>query len=256
MASASYIVTGTRGRKHLVPDVASDTFALIGATQTLVGKTITSPTITAPTFTSGATFTGTSNVELTDTITSATPSTRRAIYSKITLTPATTQAIGSGGSIAGVRGEVNQTTGKTFTDGFLYGVQGKAVFAGTLAEASAARVTGVLGQTDVTGITLTAGQVSAVWADLQGTGTTLTVNDQVYPLRVTNSMNVKAQALSLFYGNSDYLWEISEPAAGTWFLTAGTNSASAGAATGVATKVLMLLVNGTAYYVPLFAGNT
>ena len=41
----TYFTTGTRGRKHLVPDVASDTFALIGATQTWTNKTFTSPII-------------------------------------------------------------------------------------------------------------------------------------------------------------------------------------------------------------------
>ena len=42
---STYITTSTRGRKHLVPDVASDTFALIGATQTLTNKTLSSPII-------------------------------------------------------------------------------------------------------------------------------------------------------------------------------------------------------------------
>ena len=48
MALGSYVPTGTRGRLHTVPDVASDTFALIGATQTLTNKTLTSPVINNP----------------------------------------------------------------------------------------------------------------------------------------------------------------------------------------------------------------
>jgi hypothetical protein len=256
MASNSYVVTGTRGRKHLVPDVASDTFALLGAAQTISGVHTFSAT---PVFTAGATLTGTSNVNLTDTITSATPSTRRAVYSKITLTPSTTQAVGSGGSLCAVRGEINQTTGKTFTDGFLYGVQGKNIFAGTLAEASAARLTGVLGQTDISGCTLTAGQVSAVWADLQGTSPTLTVNDQVYVLRVTNSMNVSAQAFQLNYGKADYYVEASaDGGTADWFAAAGsggTSSAGYAAGAGVPAKVLKCRIMGVDYWLPLYSSN-
>lgn len=51
--SGSYLTTGTRGQKHLVPDVASDTICLIGATQTLTNKTWTSPAITGATITGG-----------------------------------------------------------------------------------------------------------------------------------------------------------------------------------------------------------
>ena len=50
---SSYLTTGTRGRKHLVPDVTSDTVTLNAATQTLTNKTLTSPTITGATMTGG-----------------------------------------------------------------------------------------------------------------------------------------------------------------------------------------------------------
>jgi hypothetical protein len=40
-------------QQHIVPVVASDTFALIGATQTLTGKTLTSPTINTATIAGG-----------------------------------------------------------------------------------------------------------------------------------------------------------------------------------------------------------
>jgi hypothetical protein len=256
--AGSYIPTGTRGRLHLVPDVASDTFALIAATQTLTNKTLTSPTITGPTLTGGVSLTGTGNISQTDTITGASATTRRATYVKLTLTPATTQEVAAGGSLAAIRGEINQTTGKIFTDGFLYGVQGKSVFAGTMAEVSAARLTGVLGQTDISGATITLGQVSAVWADLQGTSPTLTVNDQVYVLRVTNSMNVSAQAFLLTYGKCDYFLEAGASGnTADWYATAGTGANSAAlAGGGIASKVLKVNVMGTDYWIPLFSSNS
>jgi hypothetical protein len=48
---ATQIPTGTAGQLHTVPAVASDTFAMIAATQTLTNKTLTSPVITGGTST-------------------------------------------------------------------------------------------------------------------------------------------------------------------------------------------------------------
>jgi len=188
-------------------------------------------------------------VSITKTITDASATTERLTYSKATLTPSTTMEIAAGGSIAGARGEVSFTTGKTFTDGFLYGVQGKGTFAGTMAEASAARITGVLGQTDVTGATLTAGQVSGVWADLQGNAT----NTQTFPLRVTNSMSSDARALGFFHGTATYLFEVSDAATAKFVENTAGTSAGQCAQTGglVATKALKITANGVDYWIPL-----
>lgn len=46
----------TSGQQHTIPAVTSDTFALVGATQTLTGKTLTSPTINAGAY--SGTFSG------------------------------------------------------------------------------------------------------------------------------------------------------------------------------------------------------
>lgn len=175
------------------------------------------------------------------TITSATPSTERLFQSSITVTPATTFAVGSGGSLAGIRGDVTISTGKSFTDGFLYGAQGKVVLNGTMAEASAARIAGAIGQTDLASGTVTAGQVSGVWADLQGSPT-LTVNDQVFPLRVTNSMSVNCQAMAFFYGKADFLFDIGEPSA---------SYVVASAVGGNQSKKLKVNIGGATFYIPL-----
>jgi hypothetical protein len=193
-------------------------------------------------FSLAGTSAGTDDASWAKTITSATPSTERLIKGALTLTPATTMSVAAGGSLAGVRGEATVSAGKTFVDGFLYGAQGKCTLNGALAESAAGRIAGVLGQVDLAAGTVTAGQVSGVWADLQG-APTLTVPDQVFPLRVTNSMSVNAYAMAFFHGKATYFLSVNEPSAS--FI--GT-----GAVGGSQDKKLKCIVGGTTYYLPLY----
>ncbi len=211
------------------------------------GASYTAPTLTAPVVTGGATLAGT--VAETNTVTSTTVATTRYLQSSLTLTPTSTISVTGGGSLAGVRGDITLTAAKSFTDGFLYGVQGKCILAGTMAEVSAARATGILGQIDFSTGTLTAGQVSAIWGDLQGTPT-LTVNDQLYVARFTNSMATgkKAQAFQFMYGAADVFLEASaDGGSADWgVIGAGTYSSADG--------YLKVNIFGTAYRMPLFIG--
>lgn len=144
------------------------------------------------------------SVSVASTITSATPATTRLTQSEVTLTPATTVAIAAGGSIAGVRGGITLTAAKTFTEGFLYGAQGKVTLNGTMNEGSAARIAGALGQVDLAAGTLTDGQVSCLWADLQGGTGTLTDQSQLNLLRLTNSSSATPNAVIMTYGEATY----------------------------------------------------
>lgn len=176
------------------------------------------------------------------TITSAAPATNRLTYSKMTLTPSGTFLAGTN-SLAGARGEVNFTAG-TLETGFLYGAQGKGIFAGTMLESgTGARLTGVLGQTDVTGATLTTGQVSGVWADLQGNATC--TNGETFSLRVTNSMSTDCNALGFFYGKATSFIEVGDAASG-FAATASTTTGNVGTA-----GWLKVIVNGQTRYIPL-----
>ncbi len=164
------------------------------------------------------------------------------------MTPATTFSVASTGSIAAIRGGITVSASKTFAEGFLYGVQGKATLAGLIAEGAAARITGVLGQTDLSTGTVTLGQVSALWADLQG-NPTLTVNDEVYALRVTNSMSSlkKAEAMAFFYGAADFCFEFGDPSS-TWIATPTGATASGTLRTllvNVGGQTLKILAAGT-----------
>jgi hypothetical protein len=198
-----------------------------------------------------------SNVTNTKTITSATPATERLVYTTLTVdTAGNTFNIGtSSGSLAGIRGEANIAASEAFTGGFIYGVQGKSILNGSIAETSAARLTSVLGQTDLASGTVTLGQVSAGWFDLQG-NPTLTVNDQVYVGRFTNSMSSgkKAQAFQLMYGAADLLIEASaDGGTADWFDAASGTGAGECAQSGgiVATQTLQINVMGTNYWIPL-----
>jgi hypothetical protein len=179
------------------------------------------------------------------TITDAAPSTQRLIRGEVTLTPATAVAVAAGGSIAGVRGGITVTAGKSFTEGFLYGAQGKVTLAGTIAEGAAARIAGCLGQVDLSSGTVTLGQVCAVWGDLQG-NPTLTVNDQVYVGRFTNSMGAgkKAQAFQLLYGAADFFLEAgADGGTADWVVVAAVG--------GSQSHKLKVNVMGTTFYIPL-----
>lgn len=186
--------------------------------------------------------------DLTASVTGLNTATRRSLLGAMIVPVAF-----SSGNLVGVRGSATLTVLTAFSGGYLYGVQGKFV-GSTGTFTSDAKATGALGQADLTGTTITAGQASGVWGDLQG-NPTIAASGQVYPLRGTNSMSVACSALLYLYGESAYLFETGL-AEGTYCLTAGTNSASAGAATGVAAKVLRVNISGTTYYIPLFAGNT
>lgn len=191
-------------------------------------------------------------VQKTVTLTTATISPAfKAMYTQLVLTPATT-VTATTNAVEAIRGEIDLTTGKTFTDGFLYGVAGRAIFAGTLNQSSAGRVTGTLGKVDTTGSTLTSGQVNGVWADLVGNA----ANAETYPLRVSNSMSVSPPALAIFVGHATAALDLSDlgnGSSGDFVINASGTSAGQCAQTGgvVFTKTLKIVADGTTYYIGL-----
>lgn len=184
------------------------------------------------------------SVSVTSTITSDAPATTRLTQSEVTLTPATSVAIANGGSIAGVRGGITVSASKTFTEGFLYGAQGKVTLNGTMNEGSAARIAGALGQVDLAAGTLTDGQVSCLWADLQGGSGTLTDQSQLNLLRLTNSSSATPNAVIMTYGEA------------TYFLTSakdgGTPAYFGATAPSSLAKSLKIKVGATDYYIGLY----
>jgi hypothetical protein len=96
-----------------------------------------------------------------DTVTSATPATERLVRSDLTLTPATTLAVGTNGSLAAVRGCVTLTSGKSITQGYLYGVEGKLVLDGATVAIGSDHAAGVYAQLSAASApTFTSGHVA------------------------------------------------------------------------------------------------
>lgn len=185
------------------------------------------------------------------TVATAALGTVRGLHGQVTASHA---AI-SGGNLVGVRGLATLSGAISAGGAYLYGAQGKLVVTGTMNHADS-RLTAGLSQLDATGGTLTAGQLSGHWIDV--VGITGAGGGQFNLLRMTANAAAVPNALIYAQADATYALELIKPSGGnqSYIAAAGTNAASAGAATGVATKVMIVSIDGVAYYIPLFAGNT
>jgi hypothetical protein len=182
-----------------------------------------------------ASFKGTATV-----VTSATPSTTRNLQSEITLTPATTVAVAANGSIAGVRGATTLTTGKSITDGFLFGVQGKVIADGATINVSPDHVAGVYGQLSMSGTTITGGHVAGVISSIQGTPT----SDQVDLFYGESATGNVINSMFKAFGKSTYVFDLAS--------NTHTQMGTTGAAT-TAAGWLKILVEGQVRYINLWS---
>jgi hypothetical protein len=138
--------------------------------------------------------------------------------------------------------------------GYVYGAEGKLIGDGATIDAGGAHLAGLYGQLSLAGAVVTSGHVAAVIADVQtppDTGANLV--DGIYVEQVVGSpINSILKAIA----NATYAFDLHiGPGVTSFAPAAGTGSTSAGAATGVAAKVLKVLIDGTVYYIPLFAAN-
>lgn len=179
-------------------------------------------------------------VTVAKTVTSATPATARLIRSELTLTPATTMAVGSNGSMVGVRGAVTLTTGKDISDGYLYGVQGKLVLDGATVAVGSDHIAAVYGQLSMSGTTLTSGHISAIHADIQATPSSSLVNGVYVESATGNVIN----AFFAGFGKTDYVFDL---ASNTHVQMSTTGTAGATATKGW----LKVRVEGAVRYIPL-----
>ena len=180
---------------------------------------------------------------------SATPGTIRSLYGTIS----NTATVMTSGNIVGVRGEVDLVGASA---GFIYGVQGKVIPTGTLSGSS--WTAAVFGQFDLSRATVNAGQCAAIWGDWGATGATATDLTGCRGFAFTNTTSNVINAQDYRYGNATYLQELAG-AGGTlnYYANAGTSGGSAGdAAHCAAQKVIKILVNGVAAFIPVFTQNT
>lgn len=169
--------------------------------------------------------------------TSATPGTVRAIYGKNTSFTSMTS-----GNLVGVRGEVT-VGGSVSTGVYLYGVQGKLITGSNTITAGSGFITGVLGQMDMTGGTLTSGWNSAIHADLQGctTGTHSAFN----LITGTHAGGGVINSLIYLFGKSTYAMGF-ESNVHNNMSTSGTPGSVTGA-----TGWIKVLVDNAVRYIPL-----
>jgi hypothetical protein len=173
----------------------------------------------------------------------------------LVLTPAAT-VTNLGQTVTPLQGDLTLSAGKTISDGFFIGINGKFIATtGVAIGASALRIAGVYGKTDLGTLAFTSGQASGIWADLAGSPTGSLV--EVSVLRVSNSMGVGAYSLINLQGSSTYLFNYDNVSASV-FLAAGsggTSSAGYAGGAGIPAKVLKVEVSGVVYYVPLYSSN-
>jgi hypothetical protein len=203
-------------------------FASLGSTTAMSGFTIPSGNVT---LTSGL-------LSAASTITSATPDTTRLGRFELTVTPATSVAVGSNGSLAGVRGAVTLSSSTSITDGYMYGVQGKVTSTGATIAVGSDHVAGLLGQ--ITLGTVTNGHVAAVIGSIQTTPTSSAV-DLFYGESATGNV---INSYFKGFGKSTYVFDF-ESNVHNQMSTTGTAGATA-------TKGwLKVLVEGVVRYIPL-----
>lgn len=175
----------------------------------------------------------------------------RGIYGKVTASGA---AIASG-LVTGVRGEIAFTGAVSAGGAYAYGAQGKLIMSGTMNHEDS-RLCAVMAQLDTTGATLTTGQISGLWVD-HGAGITGAGGGQFNMVRISNTV-AGSKPNGVIYSHSDasYLLDLSAPEGNhDWCVAAGTGSGSWGNANGVATKVLVINLDGTPYYIPIHNAN-
>lgn len=183
------------------------------------------------------------HVALAETITAATHAVERLIKGEITLTPSTSFAASPAtDSIAGVRGVVTLTTGKSITAGFLYGAQGKIVLDGATVDVGSAHIAGIYGQMSAAGATLTSGHIAPIISC--GQHLPAGIADMIY---VENNDTTKLHAILEAVANADFVIDATSEDANSAYLV-GTAGASA-------SKYMRVKLSGTEYRIALLAAS-
>ncbi len=159
--------------------------------------------------------------------------------SKITLTPTSTVTAANG--LNAIRGEVNLTSGKSLTSGFVTGVYGRGNIFGTVAIGSG-DLAAVYGKFDLNGSTLTSGHIAPVQSNI------------VNPPASASTTG----AVALFYGESASGTKINSGmelfmASNFAFVMTDVNTSNflpAISSTTLNGLNIKVQLNGTTYYIP------
>jgi|SRR5579859_5786429 hypothetical protein len=188
------------------------------------------------------------------TILSATSSATPGNITSLTSTMTTTATTMTSGSLVALEGLSNCISA---SGGSIYGVQGKIIPTGTLSSTSL--VSAVFGQFDLSGATITSGQLATIWGDMGTTATSGTYSG-LRGIAMTNTTTAICHSQVYLYGGATNLFELVDNSGAlgpTYFVNAGISVGSAGDPLHCnASKVLKITVDGTDYWLPLFASNS
>jgi hypothetical protein len=152
----------------------------------------------------------------------------------------------------GVRGAVTAATGANLTGGYFYGTQGKAITGTATINVGSGDFSGVYGQLDVTGGTITSGHVAPLESNLYGAqsgthGAAVPI-DLLYMEHAAGG--VIRDAIHLF-GKMDYVLNF-ESNSDLGYAVSTTCQPAAISTTGA----IRIIVDGTEKFIPLVAKGT
>lgn len=181
-------------------------------------------------------------IVLTQTLTDATLTTRRLLKAELVVTPTTAVTVSSNGSLAAIRGMITLTTGKSITDGFLYGVQGKLTLDGATVAVGSDHIAAVYAQMSATGATFTSGHIAPIISC--GQHLPAGIADMIY---CENNDVTKLHAILEAIANADFVFDVTSEDGNPAFIvdTAGSS----------ASKYLRIKVKGTEYKLELLAAS-
>jgi hypothetical protein len=152
----------------------------------------------------------------------------------------TTNAAGTG--TAGEDPSVTHAT--SIIKGYLYGVQGKIIVRGSLATTNGEYSAALQGQLDLSAAVAVTSPLSALWLDMGATASAAIISapTNINAITITNTTAAVIHSVLSFNGNAAYAMDLS-----------GGTFVAAGASGGSNSANLVVLINGTAYKIQLFA---
>ncbi len=207
-----------------------------GTSGTLSG----SPDLGSPVFSGAAT--GTGSFTLTNTLTGSAygaSAHEDELYSKITLTPTSTVTATNG--LNAIRGEVNLTSGKSLTGGFVTGVYGRGNIFGTVAIGSG-DLAAVYGKFDLSGSTLTSGHIAPVQSNIVNPPASASTTGLVALFYGESASGTKINAGVELYMASNFAFVMTDVNTSNFLPAISSTTLN-----GLNIKVQL---NGTTYYIP------
>jgi len=179
---------------------------------------------------------------------SGTPSTTRVIYSKAAVT-GNISAVGSGGSLCAVRGEINVASGLTIASGYFYGVQGKSILDGATVNVGASdHCCALLAEMSANGTTMTSGHVAILICSGQNLPSSSIV-DAIYIESGAGPINSALKTIL----NANVVFDLSEQNVTNTMCKSSSTTNGLSTGTGGWIKVN---VQGQPRYIPLIASVT